>query len=325
MLNVAVIGIGNIGLLYDQDFDDKSKVLSHIKAINLHQHFTLKYIVDIDITHLKTVKSIFPKVVFYNNYKKLLDKEDIDILVIATPTHTHFTILNAFQLNKRIKLFFIEKPLFNKKVEYQRIHDSVKSKLVINYLRRYDYNIQKLRLDIKNCKYGDLQKIVINYCKGLKNNGSHMIDMINFLFDNPTIISTKILSHTEGFDESDLTYDIFIEIKNRNNIIPVYFIGLNHTLYNIIEQNLFFENKIIKYINSKSTIEYYDIVSDKNFSEYKVSSDIPKVKEVQTTTLMLNAYDNLVEIIDNNIKNISSYEDELANIDFLYKILEGEK
>lgn len=324
MLNVAIIGIGNIGLLYDQDFNDTSKVLSHIKAIYLHQNFTLKYIVDIDTTHLSTVKSIFPDVVFYNNYKRLLDKKNIDLLVIATPTHTHFTILDAFHKHKNIKLFFMEKPLFNKKVEYQSINKSVKNKLVINYLRRYDINIQKLKLNIKHNKYGNLQKIIIHYCKGLKNNGSHMVDMINFLFNNPTILSTKILSHTEGFNNSDLTYDIFAKIQIENHIIPVYFIGLNHLLYNIIEHNLFFENKIIKYINSKSAIEYYDIVPDKNFPEYKVSSNIPRIEEVQTTTLMLNAYDNLVKIIQNNIENISSYEDELANIEFLYKILEGE-
>ncbi len=321
MLNVALIGIGNIGLLYDQDFEDTSKALSHIKAIYLHKKFTLKYAVDINNSHLETVKKVFPKVIFYKNYKKLVDKRDIDILVIATPTSTHFQIINDFKKNINVKSIFIEKPLFLNNSEYDTLPQVLKNKIMVNYLRRFDTNILKLKKQIKNKKFGSVQKIVINYCKGIKNNGSHMIDMINFLFENPKIISSKILSHTKGFNKEDLTYDIFIKIQYQNQIIPLYFLGLDHTLYNIIEQNIYFEKKIVKYINSKSAIEYFDIVPDKNFDQYKVSSHIPKIKNVKTTTLMTEAYNTLYKMLYKNKKNLSSYHDELANQRFFETIL----
>jgi len=321
MLNVALIGIGNIGLLYDDEFENTQKALSHIKAIYLHKKFSLKYVVDIDDTHLQIVKNIFPNVLFYNDYAVLKDKSDIDIVVIATPTNTHFSIINDFQNHKSLKILFIEKPLFNSSVEYENLTEQLKNKIVVNYLRRFDKNINKLKKQISNNKFGTVQKIVINYCKGIKNNGSHMIDMINFLFNNPTIISSKILSHTRGFDKKDLTYDIFIQIKYQNQLIPLYFLGLDHTLYNTIEQNIYFENKIIKYINSKSAIEYYDIVPDKNFNQYKISSHTPKMKKVKTTTLMLEAYNSIYKIIHNKKRNLSSYTDELANQNFFETIL----
>ena len=323
MTNVALIGIGNIGLLFDDNINDKSKALSHIKAIYLHKNLILKYAVDIDNTHKQTIKQFFPNVIFLNDYRKLIDKKDIDILSIATPTSTHFDILNSFKNSNNIKIFFMEKPLFHTKSEYKKINKKIKNKIVVNYLRRYDKNIQKLKKQIKSNSFGNLQKIVINYCKGLKNNGSHMIDMVNFLFSNPKILDTKILSQTKEFTKDDKTYDIFIKIKYKNQIIPLYFLGLDHTLYNIIEHNLYFENKIIKYINSKSVIEYYDIVSDKNFPKYKVSANKPMIKYVKTTKLMLKAYDDILNIIKKDKKNISSYNDEIANIKFLNKILKG--
>ncbi len=321
MLNVALIGIGNIGLLYDDDISDKKKALSHIKAIYLHKEFDLKYVVDINNRHIDKVKRFFPEVDFYNDHKTLLSKNDIDILVIATPTNTHLNILNEFKNKKNIKLFFIEKPLFNKHTEYAEVEENLKNKIVVNYLRRFDKNINKLKKQIQRNKFGNIQKIVINYCKGLKNNGSHMIDMVNFLFNNPPIVSTKILSKTIGFSHEDLTYDIFIEISYRGQIIPLYFLGLDHTLYNIIEHNIYFENHIVKYINSKSSIEYYGIVRDKNFYEYKVSTHIPKIKKVKTTTLMYEAYEELYNMVYKNRKNISSFKDEIANIDFIETIL----
>ncbi len=322
MFNVALIGIGNIGLLYDDDIIDNSKALSHIKALYLHKkYFNLKYVIDIDNTHLKNVQRFFPKVEFNKDYKTLLNKKDIDVVVIATPTNTHFDILNSFSINDTIKLFFIEKPLFTQKNEYQNIPINLQEKIVVNYLRRFDKNITKLKKQISKNTFGFVQKIVINYCKGLKNNGSHMIDMINFLFENPTIISSKILSQTTGFDRSDLTYDIFIKIQYKKQIIPLYFLGLDHTLYNTIEQNIYFEKKIVKYINSKSAIEYYDIVPDENFNQYKISAHTPTIKKVKTKLLMLEGYQKIFNILSKNKKNISSYKDELANQTFFETIL----
>jgi len=321
MLNVALIGLGNIGLLYDDNFLDNSKALSHIKAIYLHKKFTLKYIVDIDESHLKTVQKVFPNILFYNNYKILKEKTDIDILVIATPTDTHFQILNAFNHHLSIKQIFIEKPLFSKSTEYNKLSKELKDKITVNYLRRFDKNIIKLKKQISNNRFGTVQKIVINYCKGIKNNGSHMIDMINFLFNNPSIISSKILSHTRGFNNDDLTYDFFIQIKYKKQVIPLYFLGLDHTLYNTIEQNIYFEKQIVKYINSKSVIEYYDIVPDQNFNQYKISSHTPHLKKVKTTTLMIEAYNTIYKILNKNKKNNSSYNDELANQIFFETIL----
>ncbi|MBD3842121.1 MAG: Gfo/Idh/MocA family oxidoreductase [Campylobacterales bacterium] len=324
MLNVALIGIGNIGLLYDKKKSDRSKALSHVKAIYLHKQFTLKYVVDIKKTHFYTIKNFFPNAIFNTDYKSLLKKNDIDILVVATPTFTHYTIINEFEkYNKNIKVIFSEKPLFETSDEYQSYKQKNQNKLIVNYLRRFDKNIQNLKKEIRTTQFGKIQKIVINYCKGLKNNGSHMIDMINFLFENPKIISTQILCSTIGFNCNDLTYDIFIELEYNNATVPVYFLGFDHTLYNMIEHNIYFENKLVKYINSKSVIEYYDIVPDKNFHQYKVTSHLPTIKKVITTRLMYNTYDTIYKQINKKTNHISSYKDEIANYKFLEQILKG--
>ncbi|MDX9744022.1 MAG: hypothetical protein RBT59_09415, partial [Arcobacteraceae bacterium] len=176
---------------------------------------------------------------------------------------------------------------------------------------------------IKNKNFFDLEKIIINYCKGLKNNGSHMIDLINFLFDSPKILSTLILDKSIGFNENDLTYDVFIKIEYQNKIVPIYFIGFNHTQYNIIEVNFYFANQVVKYINSKNQIEYYDIVSHEIFPTYKIMSKEPKIEKLENK-LMLEAYDYLAQMLQNNQKNIVSFEDEIKNREFLENILQQE-
>lgn len=170
MLNVAVIGIGNISLLFDYDKDINS-ANSHIKAIYLHKEFNLKYIADIDDTNLSKVQKLFSDVVFYNDYKKLIDKKDIDILVIATPTNMHFEVLSSFINCNHIKKFLVEKPLFSIKDEYETLDSFFKDKIVVNYIRRFQKPIKNLKENIENKSLKNLQKITLNYVKGLKNNG----------------------------------------------------------------------------------------------------------------------------------------------------------
>ena len=150
-----------------------------------------------------------------------------------------------------------------------------------------------------------------------------MIDLINFLFDNPKVLSSIILDKQLGFDDNDLTYDVFLKIEYQNKIIPLYFIGFNHEDYNIIEANIYFENQVIKYINSKNQIEYYDIVSHELFPTYKIMNKEPHIENLENR-FMLEAYEYLTQILEKNQRNIASFEDEIKNIKFLKNILAQE-
>jgi predicted dehydrogenase len=323
MLNVALIGTGNIGLLFDTNKSNPNTAYSHIKSIYLNKNLNLKYVVDIDTKYKKLIKDFFPNVKFYTNYKKLTYKTDIDILTIATPTSTHFNILNSFQDNQNIKIFFIEKPLFQLKSQYKILSKNITNKIIINYPRRFDKAIKNIK---KNIKDTEVEKVVINYCKGLKNNGSHLIDMINLIFDKPKIIEKRILSTSDKFDDNDLTYDIFVKINYKNKIIPLYFISHNHTKYNLIKLEIYTQKQKIEYNNSLSSVNYFNIISHPTFPTYKIF-DIKATycEKVNGAFHILNAYKHIINVIKKDIKIISSYQDEITNMKFYYKLIKDSK
>jgi predicted dehydrogenase len=51
----------------------------------------------------------------------------------------------------------------------------------VNYSRRFDFDISKLKADIQAGLCGQLRSIVGYYNKGVLNNGLHMIDLLNLL------------------------------------------------------------------------------------------------------------------------------------------------
>lgn len=323
MINVALVGMGNIGLLFDYDKQDISKSYSHAKAIYLNDKFDLKYVIDTNEGNLTLLKDLFPNVKYVNSYK-LVDCSEIDLLVIATPTILHFEILSYFE-NSSIKLFLVEKPLFYSKEEYESLEPFFKDKIVINYMRKFQKPFKNLKNHINKNEFGNIKKIVLNYVKGLKNNASHFIDIINFLFDRPKIIRSTILSTSLGFSNDDLSYDVFIEIEYKNKIVPIHFISFDHDKYNIIELKLYFENKVVEYINSEQKISYFNINESVEYKGYNFIDEKASKEEKISKKLLYNVYEEIyLNIIEKKAIG-SSFEDELSNFRFIEKILDDKK
>lgn len=92
-LNIGVIGVGNRGE------ENLAGVTSeHMVAL-----------CDVDDNFLAAATRKFPKAKKYNDFRRLLDRKDLDAVVISTPDHTHAVIAVA-ALNRDLHVY-CEKPL----------------------------------------------------------------------------------------------------------------------------------------------------------------------------------------------------------------------
>ena len=95
MLKAALIGAGKMGL-------------SHLAILGAHPKLEVVAVCDSTGFILTGLKKL-TKVRTYKSVKKLLDKEELDLVVVATPTSTHFETAKA-ALERGIAVF-MEKPL----------------------------------------------------------------------------------------------------------------------------------------------------------------------------------------------------------------------
>lgn len=312
MFNVALIGAGNIGLLYDYDKAKKS-ALSHIKGIYLRRGFNLKYVVDKDKSLFAKVKELFPKVVCLDSWGAIKNNTDIDVLVIALPTNLHYKCLKDFEKNKNIKIFFVEKPMFTKPEEFKRIDKDVKKKIIVNYIRRFDPQIALIKKGILKGIYKKPQKVICKYTKGFKNNASHAIDLLNYFFEGLIFTSAKVLSKKVNFHGNDATADFVMDVKYKNSAFPVYFLGLDEKKYSIFEIDLLFENKRVKIIDFARIIKIRNVVCDSEYKGYKALQVKGKTIKTSLDFVMVNAYKRLEKVIKNEKENDSSFYNELNN------------
>jgi predicted dehydrogenase len=134
-LKVGTIGIGKMGLLHTGIFNnlDGSTVTAIAEKKKLMALGLKKYLSNINV---------------YQDFQEMLDKEDLDIVVITTPVFLHKGMIEA-AMKKNVHIF-VEKPLAKNQVETKAIlQQPCSKKSLVGYCRRFmgTYNLAKKIID----------------------------------------------------------------------------------------------------------------------------------------------------------------------------------
>jgi len=148
MLNVAVIGVGNMGRNHARNYSEMSRT-------------NLVGVCDINPKIAQEVAKSF-NTNFYVNYKVLIDKEKPDAASIAVPTKYHKDVALDF-IKKGIPIL-IEKPLAANVKEAQKIAKEAFRKnitLAVGHIERFNPAVLKLKELVGNKKLGDILSIIV--------------------------------------------------------------------------------------------------------------------------------------------------------------------
>ena len=178
-LRVLIIGFGMISIGYSRDQKMKKffKIATHYEAIVSNENFSLIGVVDPSAEskfQASLLNHVFP---IYECAEAVPNKNDVDMIVLATPPHVRQGIMEQFP---NLCAIIVEKPISNDLPGAESFAKACKSKsikLYVNTGRRYDTRIQELANGVIQT-LGDLQGIFCTYGNGIKNNGFHLIDLI---------------------------------------------------------------------------------------------------------------------------------------------------
>jgi hypothetical protein len=190
MIRCAIVGLGNIGLLYDYNCNKKTVVLSHTKSIIKNKNFDLTAVVEKNKSNIKKFKKKY-SIPVYNSLEELFLNKKIDLIVISVETKKHFAIYKKI-INQNIKIVIIEKPLtdnINNSKEILKISRQKKLLTYVNFQRSFEPGFKILKKNLDNCKYGNIKKTFFYYTKNIHELGCHSIDLILFLLGKPKTYS----------------------------------------------------------------------------------------------------------------------------------------
>lgn len=176
---VAIAGCGNIAGSIDDD-PRKRHIYTHARGIAAVERLKLTACCDTDETRLRAFGKRWQVPGQYRNLAEMLSREPIDILVIATPTRTHYEYV-LLALSSGVRVVFCEKPLtydLEPGVELVKKAAEANKILLVNYMRRWDRFYAECKSLLDSGELGRIETIVAYVDTALYMNSSHMLDML---------------------------------------------------------------------------------------------------------------------------------------------------
>ncbi len=313
--NAAIIGCGNIAALYDQPHHS-DRVLTHAHAYTLEPRINLCALADVDRQRAIDAAGKWGGTP-YNDARKMLEKEDIDIISICVPDEYHESILDLCYLYNP-KAVFCEKPLTKNTDSANRIvkeYEDAGIHLAVNFTRRWDQAVQELKKEIMQDKYGRVLNVSCIYTKGILHNGSHLIDLLRFLFGD--VADAAVLSGRYDWDETDPTLDAFIRFSNG---AQAHIMGADARCYTLFEIDILFEKARIYFDRSGFQMTVYKIEENPIYSGYL---DIVEKQCIQTglNRAISCAVSNIIDAIEGKDKLICSGKDAVIAQETCLKLI----
>lgn len=135
----CVIGLGRIGWKWETNDLFRVRPCTHVGAYLKHPDVDLVAVCDVNEEVLREFRSSFGDVRTYSDYVVMVREEKPDIVSIATPVETHFSIARSL-VKQGVPVVFCEKPLastVSESVKLCNIVEKSDTALVVNHTRRW--------------------------------------------------------------------------------------------------------------------------------------------------------------------------------------------
>ncbi len=217
MKNIAIIGIGKMGI-------------SHLAIANQTPGINVSAICDTSKQLLRVVEKN-TKFECYTDYKKMLDKIDLDGVMILVPNSLHFEI-TKYCISKGLYVF-IEKPFtlnYSDSKELIELANENKVKGQVGYVNRFNPIFQYAKSLLSKNAIGDVTNYINrmtggvilkesnkgwrnDYSKGggcLYDYGPHCFDLSTYLFGTEVKVVSSVLKKVHSTAVDDVVYSTLL-------------------------------------------------------------------------------------------------------------------
>ncbi len=309
-LRCAVIGCGRIGCGFD-DGNDKT-IRTHAGSYFKNPATKLVALCDVDTAKLKKYGQKYSVNNLYTNSTEMFKKENLDCVSICTFLDTHLELIKeAAQYG--VKGILVEKPLSNNLDDAKTILEICKKNkiiLMIDFQRRFDPFYHSLKKMIDQKVLGDLQYVNVYYGSGIANTGSHIFDLIRFLFGE--VISLRG-NHSKNKSNNNLDPNIDIVVNHSNNL-TTKINAINANSYGVFEMDIFGDRGRIRVNYAINTLDLFK--PSKGLVYKNLASHSAKIKTSKQSSIYLGIK-NLAECIKSRKKPLSGGENGYKSLELV--------
>jgi predicted dehydrogenase len=291
MLKAAVIGLGNIGFLFDLD-PLREETWNHVSAYTKCKKTELVGVVDVDIEKIN-IFSQHNNTPAFQSIEELMTDTTVDIVSICTPTKEHYAVFNKL-IEYPVKAIVCEKPLADniyQAKEMVRLCKENNVVMAVNHVRRWASHYQYAKSMIENGKIGKVKAVHAFYPGQLFNMGTHLFDVVRMLIQkNPGVLS-GISFDVEARDPSVSGWIEF------DKSIPCTVISTGKREDLIFEIDVVGDEGRIRVIENGRKIEWFIFAESNRLSGYRELSS-RQIGPIQTKDRFVEVINDIASVID---------------------------
>jgi predicted dehydrogenase len=291
-MNAAIVGCGNIAGFYDTPNSDE--ILTHAHAFALCDKTKLVACCDISQASLQRFTSVWgSNINAYLNVDEMLKNENIDLIVIASNTESHYEVLEKVLLQTDIKHIICEKPFVSNMQEYSKISKLIQKKnpnLLINFIRCFDPSINRVKKLLEKGKLGSILGFSAKVNKGLYHNGSHVLSLVEHLFGE----IVQFEANGRNVIDGDIYGSFWMQTMQTSGVL----INFDGSEFSIFEMEIICQKGVIKIKKSGFDIRIYKAKESKEVKGTKVL----KLDKKYPNTLKYYAKNSLKFLLNRNSK-----------------------
>ena len=333
----GLIGCGRIGTLWETD---PPTPLTHAGAMAVHPQIDLVAGSSRGEEHLNWFGKRWDVSALYLDYREMLEREQLDIVCIATHPGLHLPIVEA-AVSAGAKGIFCEKPLALSLKDADAIVAACAQAgclLSVNHSRRWDLAHIQAKQMIEQGQIGEVVSL-LGICQGIKpfpgwvadeegpliHDAVHTFDLFRmFAGDVASVVGTA-QRRTQPFPVEDIS-DALFQFKNGVNGVAMV---SEITRYNRFELEIQGTEGLIVLGNSgnrwSKSIDHTDRLNepDPRIEWYSLTPEpFPEVAEASSVQAAMT---ELVTCIENGTKPSSTGEDGVASLEMVMAIYESER
>jgi predicted dehydrogenase len=315
-LKALVVGLGQIGMGYDLKLDPRTYVLTHARAFQQHPRFSLVGGVDANLSRCRIFEEHYGCSA-YTDLEKALQITRPDVIAIATPTPLHGATLRTILDFAEPAAILCEKPLsYDIDEAHLMVEECLSRKcgLYVNYMRRSDPGVVKVKRRLDEADIGSPVKGIVWYSKGLFHNGSHFFNLLQFWLGE--MKDFKVIATGRLWDGVDPEPDVQVIFEHGT----ITFLAAREEDYSHYTVELVAPNGRLRVDQGGEKIIWQPVVRSAIADGYSILSHTEERIETGMMRSQWNVLDQLAASLDGSPAQICTGAAALKTLESLEKI-----
>jgi len=314
--SALVVGLGQIGMGYDLSLNPAEHVLTHVRAFKEHPAYQLQGAVDVDPQKRAIFEANYGAPAFAT-VEAAMAKVHPDVVAVATPTQWHAANMREVHHAYAPKAILCEKPLAFDLSEARvmiQLASERGCKVFVNYMRRAEPGVIEVKNRMADGRIGSLEKGVVWYSKGLFNNGSHFLNLLQYWVGEVT--DFQIVQPGRMWSDADPEPDVLITFGSKR----VLFLAAKEENFSHYTVELLFSNGRLRYEQGGGKVIWQGVGSDQAFAGYSVLKDVETCFSTDMDHVQWHVADQLASSLAGEESEICSAVEALRTIEVLASI-----